>query len=78
MKNKKLKKMFQAAILKTLLRKIEKLEDFSFLNDFENDQTQGGAAAQDCPRLNRKTCNPYGECSINITLRKRKKPNRQA
>lgn len=74
MKTKKLKKLIDQTVgTLRFLKSVIKGDEIYFLNDFENEQTQGGQAGDDCPKLNKKACNPYGVCSINIEIKRRRK-----
>lgn len=73
MKNKTLKKMIMQAVALKLAGEIAKSDEVHFLNNMENEHTKGGFAQDNCPNLNKSACNPYGVCSINLTLKKKKR-----
>lgn len=75
MKNKALKKLFIQTLI-AIGKSLEREDDEVYvLNEEENEGLKGGQVS--CPRLDTKSCNPYGDCNGNCDVNFRRKEKKK-
>jgi hypothetical protein len=77
MKNNTLKKIIKTALDTAGFGNADVFERVAILNKKEMDMTSGGSGQDDCPKLNKRSCNPYSECGINISLKPKKRKGKK-